>query len=125
MGEDVSTIGRGQRQRETVRLRQSFSPFGETFDSGSAYQARVTARQAMENARMPRLYGTTDIDFGEQGKASIRRVGTERKGSLQITLNGRSAGSVDYNEDGRGMFRTTADDAFREAKRRLGYSISI
>lgn len=128
MGEGVSTINNGSHRRESERLRQTangFSSFGSTFDTANGAEARQTARQALDKARAPRLYGTTEIDFGSQGKASVRRTGTERKGSMQITVNGENVGSVDYNENGRGMFRTTADDAFTEAKRRIGYRIKV
>ena len=101
------------------------SSFGEAFDSGDAYKARVEARNALNAATTPRLYGTTNINFGTQGSASVRRIGTERRGSLQTTLNGENIGSVDYNEDGRGMFKTTADDAFKEVKRRISYRIYV
>lgn len=101
------------------------SSFGEAFDSGDAYRARMEARNALNAATTPRLYGTTNINFGTQGTASVRRVGTERRGSLQTTLNGENIGSVDYNEDGRGFFKKSADDAFKEVKRRIGYRISI
>ena len=128
MGEGVSTIGGGSRQRGSERLRQTtsgFSSCGSTFDSAKGAEARRMARQALDDARTPRLYGTTEIDFGSQGKASVRRTGTERKGSLQITLNGENVGSVDYNENGRGIFSTTAEDAFKEVKRRIGYRIKV
>lgn len=128
MGENVSTTNMQIRQRGSVRLEsnvQRFSSFGQDFDNGNAAKARVSARQAMDNAKTPRLYGTTKIDFGTQGTAEIRRVGTEKKGSLQITLNGQNGGSVDYNENGLGMFKKTADDAFKEVKKRLGYRIKI
>lgn len=100
------------------------SSFGEAFDSGDAYRARMDARSALNAAATPRLYGTTSIDLGTQGTASVRRTGTERRGSLQTTLNGENIGSVDYNEDGRGMFKKSAEDAFKEVKRRIGYRIN-
>lgn len=100
------------------------SSFGEAFDFGDAYRARMDARRALDAATTPRLYGTTSIDLGTQGTASVRRTGTERRGSLQATLNGENIGSVDYNEDGRGMFKMSVDDAFKEVKRRIGYRIN-
>lgn len=101
------------------------SSFGEEFDSGDAYRARMEARNALNAATTPRPYGTTSIDLGTQGTASVRRTGTERRGSFETTLNGENIGSVDYNEDGMGMFKMSADDAFKEVKRRIGYRISI
>lgn len=100
------------------------SPFGEAFDSGNAYMARMDARNALNAATTPRLYGRTDINLGSQGTASVNRTGTERRGSMQMTLNGKSIGSVDYNEDARGFFKKSADEAFKEVKRRIGYYVN-
>jgi len=118
-----TTIARESRVNPVNAVRGS--SFGEAFDTGDAYRARMEARNALNAATTPHLYGTTNINFGTQGTASVRRVGTERRGSLQTTLNGENIGSVDYNEDARGFFRKSADDAFKEVKRRIGYRISI
>ena len=131
MGEDINTIGKGQKtERVAQRIeRPRFSPFGETFDNGTAYRQRVSARDAMNAAKTPKLYGTTTIDFGGQGTASVRRVGTERKGTLQtiLTQNGKPMpiGDVQYNEEGGGMFKKSANDAFKEVKRRLGGYVRV
>ena len=119
--------------KETISARESKtnpinavkgSPFGEVFDrSRDTVEARREARLALNGAKTPHLYGKTEINLGRQGTATVMRTGTERRGLLQITLNGRDISSVDYNEDALGMFRKTADDAFKEVKRRIGYYI--
>ena len=97
------------------------SPFGGAFDSGDAYQARMQARDAINAAIMPKNNETVEIDLGSQGAVQIRRSGGEESGKLTLVLNGKQISSVDFS---RFNPKTkTVEDAFAEAKRRIGYYV--
>ena len=112
-----ATIAREASVNPINAIRSGFSSFGDSFDSGTAFQSRQNASQALNNATIPELYGSTSLNFGEQGAATIRRTGTERKGELRthITVNGGRGGDsvVEYGRN------RTLEQAFEETKRRI------
>ena len=114
-----------------VRLN-SINLSGSYTEGTPSIQARINAREALESAKTPRLYETTEINLGEQGKATVSRTGTEQKGTIRVVLQKPSSkdGRMQTHMDERidyGPYKIltkTADDAFKEVKKRIGYYVS-